>query len=105
MRIKALRPDTLELVTQSRQLVSTSEREGLTFLSIDLDIGLTMAHSALNAGRDQCKRVRNQQTARRAYDTILHLSERLKGPVEERVHLREKLATLKQMLTKLGERF
>jgi hypothetical protein len=104
-RLKALPPDNHKLLAESRRLVSTSQRKGAEFLLLDLDVGLKFARYASNAGRDKQKKARNQRTARRAYDAILHLSRRLKTTVEENRRITEKLTILERELEQLGEHF
>jgi predicted nuclease with TOPRIM domain len=103
--MKSLQSDSRKLLAESERLVSTLQRSGADFLFLDLDIALSMAKSALSSGTGTQKRARNQKTARRAYDTILHLSHRLKMTKQERDELRKKLAAVKRELEQLGERF
>jgi len=103
--ITGARSDSRRLVAKSELLLSSLQRRGADFLFLDLDIATTMARTPLKAGRGTEKKARSQRIARRAYDTILYLSERLKMPKEDGRELREKLAALKRKLEQLGERF
>jgi len=103
--ITAAQADSRKLVAASQQLVSTLQRSGADFLFLDLDIALMMATSALTAGADTQKKARRQRIARRAYDTILYLSQRLKMTRQKGRELKEKLAVVRRTLEELGERF
>jgi hypothetical protein len=81
------------------------QRSGADFLFLDLDIALMMATSALTAGADTQKKARRQRIARRAYDTILYLSQRLKMTRQKGRELKEKLPVVRRTLEELGERF
>jgi hypothetical protein len=82
-----------------------TEQAGFTFLSTDLDLALTLARIASEAGDDVGKRARNQENARHAYDTILRLRQNLSLTDEQNGELNEKLEALKSALDALGERF
>jgi hypothetical protein len=103
--ISSPQSDSRKLVAESQRLVSTLQRSGADFLFLDLDIATTTARSALKAGGDTEKKARNHRIARRAYDTILHLSHRLKMTKQERDELKGKLASVRRTLEELGERF
>jgi hypothetical protein len=87
---------TRKLLAESERLVSTLQRNGADFLFLDLDIAFSMAKSACTAGADTQKKARQQKIARRAYNTILHLSRRLKMKKQENGELSGKLATLRR---------
>jgi hypothetical protein len=97
--------DRRKLLAESERLVSTLQRSGADFLFLDIEIALSMAKSALSAGAGTQKKARKQKIARRAYNTILHLSQRLKMTKEEDSDLKEKLATLRRTLEEVGELF
>jgi hypothetical protein len=101
----APRSDSRKLVANSELLLRSLQRSGADFLFLDLGIATMMAGTALKAGPGTEKRARSQRIARRAYDTILYLSQRLKMPKDEGSELRKKLAALKHKLEQLGERF
>jgi hypothetical protein len=75
------------------------------FLISDLEIAFTMTSLALNAHADSDKRSRNQHNARRAYDAVVRLSEKLDLTASEREQMDERLAQLKSALQELGESF
>ena len=97
--------ESRKLVANSELLLSSLQRSGADFLFLDLDIATTMARTALKAGRGTEKKARSQRIARRAYDTILYLSQRLKLTSQQGNELREKLAALKRELEQIGESF
>jgi hypothetical protein len=97
--------DSRKLLAESERLVSTLQRSGADFLFLDLDIAFSLAKSACTAGADTQKKAHKQKIARRAYDTILQLSRRLKMTKQENGELREKLAALRCALEELGEHF
>jgi hypothetical protein len=101
----AVQSDSRKLLAESELLLRSLQRSGADFLFIDLDIATTMARTALKAGGDTEKKARSQRIARRAYNTILYLSQRLKVTKQEGSELREKLAAVKRELEQLGEPF
>ena len=103
--VTSLRSHSRKLLAESERLVSTLQRSGADFLFLDLDIALTMAESALSAGADTQKKARKQKIARRAYDAIFDLSQRLKMTRQERSDVKEKLAAVRRTLAQLGEHF
>jgi hypothetical protein len=74
------------------------------FLKVDLETALTFTGLALNA-EDTAKRDRNQRAARKAYDTIVHLIERVTLTENEANFFEENLSRLKRELIDLGETF
>jgi hypothetical protein len=104
-RTPGLQAKIQEVRKKCEQIINTLQRNGADFLFIDLGVANEMARSASNAGRNTEKRARNRKTARRAYNTILHLSGRLKMSQEERSGVKAQLGTLKRALEELGERF
>jgi hypothetical protein len=83
---------------------SSVNKVGTDFLKLDLQTALTFAGLALQTN-DGVKRERNRRAARKAYDTILHLIERV-GIANDEAELFEKnLEQLKSDLVKLGEKF
>lgn len=81
------------------------ERTGFTFLITDIDLAMTLVGIAADAGNDPEKKARNQENARRAYDTVLRLSTSAVLSDEERTEVDEKLRQLKSSLEGIGERF
>lgn len=72
------------------------------FLKVDLETALTFTGLALNA-KDRVKRERNQRAARKAYDTILRLIDRVTLSEEEASFFEKNLSRLKRELVDLGE--
>jgi hypothetical protein len=103
--LTALHSDSRKLLDESQVLLSSLQRSGADFLFLDLDIATTMARTALKAGGYPEKKARSQRIARRAYNTILYLSQRLKMTKQQDSELRKKLAALKRELEQLGEPF
>jgi hypothetical protein len=91
--------DSRKLIAESQLLLSSLQRSGADFLFIDLDIATTMARTALKARGHTEKKARRQSIARRAYNTILYLSQRLKMTKRESSELREKVGNSK---TRIG---
>ena len=85
--------------------VSDFNANRVHFLKVDLDIALTFADIALNAGADSEKRIRNQANARKAYDNAIHLLRRLTLANVEVREVDQKLRRLKSALQELGEFF
>lgn len=78
-------------------------RNGVDFLSTDLDTALTMAEIALGARGDSEKRLRNTRNARRAYNAVLYFSKRVTLTSRKERELGEKLSRLQAALQELGE--
>lgn len=81
------------------------ERTGFTFFITDIELAMTLARIAAESEKDPEKKARNQQNARRAYDTVLRLSTSAALTDEERAEVNEKLRQLKSSLEEIGERF
>ena len=92
-------------ITRGGELVSRLENTGFTFLISDLELGLTLAQIAMGSGSNTDKIKRNQHNARRAYDTILKLAERVVLTGIQRSELNNVAARLKSRLESLGEVF
>lgn len=75
----------------------------LTFLEAEADTGITLARIALKAN-DRDKAARNLKSARKAYETLnAHLGE-LPPRTPGLAAVREKMATLRQLLHVLEEK-
>lgn len=72
------------------------------FLKLDLQTALTFTGLALHTD-DGVKKQRNRRAARKAYDTILHLIDRVTLTDREAEFFEEKLGRLKSDLIELGE--
>lgn len=81
------------------------ENTGFTFLISDLELALTLTQIAANSRSNEDKRKRNQQNARRAYDTITKLARRAVLTDIQRSELDNVAARLKSRLETLGEVF
>ena len=90
---------------QFRELQKSVHDNGVDFLHTDLDVALTMAQIAAEADRSSERRKRNVRNARKAYDTIVKLHEKVHASAAERHCLRRKLSHLRLCLEDLGERF
>jgi hypothetical protein len=78
-----------------------THRIGADFLQIDSEVALTFSGLALGA-RDEVKRNRAAQTARKAYDTIMRLRKGIDLTDTERDKLDANLRRLKIELQNLG---
>ena len=85
---------TLEPVNE---LISELNATALQFLLIDLDLGMTFMDVA-KASRIEQTIHRSHENARRALDTVLHLSQKLNLDEEERRTIDVKLTLLKARL-------
>ena len=74
----------------------------LTFMSTDLDAGLTLANIAEGASDE--KRRRNEKNARRALSTVLRMYRESKLADDERKFIKTKIAELRVVLKRLGAR-
>lgn len=84
---------------------ATEERlrqTGTDFLKIDVSTALTFAQTALETD-DPVKKKRNQASARKAYDTVLRLVEKVSLNDADASELRLGLSRLKSDLVRLGE--
>ena len=94
-----------EVLTQ--QLTTTCQQSNAInaeFLKIDVQTALTFSGLALQSDNKE-KTVRNRKNARRAYDTILHLSHRVTFTPGEEGYMQEMMSRLKNDLELLGEKF
>lgn len=79
-------------------------RTGTEFLKVDVATGLTLAKAALTTGSAE-KRERNQKSARKAYDTIVRILNKITPTEADAKELNDSLDELKANLVKLGETF
>lgn len=96
----APRPTQDEMLALEREC----NRTGSDFLKVDLATALTFAENA-RSSEDAAKRRRNLKSARKAYDTVLKLAQKVtlsNGDAEE---IKEKLGKLRSELIELGEVF
>lgn len=71
---------------------------------MDVVTGLTFAKAALDS-RDVDKKLRNQKSARKAYDTIVRMLNKITPSEADAQQLQESLQQLKNDLIQLGETF
>jgi hypothetical protein len=76
----------------------------LDFIRTDLDVALTFAQIAGQTGERE-KSIRNQLTARKGYDAVLHYVGTASLTRFDQENLTRKLALLKSALLSLGESF
>lgn len=88
-----------EEIAKSRKLGNEILKVGASFLRTELDTSLNFALAALSAPDDDARRNRNRAHARRAYDTLMRLGQRLPFPPDD-----EKFRRLKDALQLLGEK-
>ena len=81
------------------------ERTRFTFFITDIELAMTLVRIAADSEKNPEKKARNQENARRAYDTILRLSASAVLSDEQRAEVDEKLGQLKSSLQGIGERF
>ena len=79
-------------------------QSGVQFLLVDLDLAMTMMDTA-EATRLEDTKHRNHKNARTAYDSVLHLLEKLEPDAEQREAIDAKLARLKTRLEAVGQQF
>ena len=85
-----------------KRLAADANRACVDFLLIDSEVALTFCGIAL-AAKDEGKRRRTTQTARKAYDTILRLKNSACLTDAEGAKLDRTLVRLKSELQRLGE--
>ena len=85
------------------ELARDLNRKGVDFLFADLETGLAFCEIAAIVDRDKKTRQRNRGNARKAYDTVLKLSENLALTSQEKIAFDAKAAALKRALQALGE--
>ena len=92
------------MTTEKSTIASDLNQKGAEFLKIELQTGMTFASIALSEERGSDKRIRNQANARKAYETVLRLRERLESPSEATRHsIEEGLERLRRALEKLDD--
>lgn len=72
------------------------------FLRIDVETALTFSGLALETDNDD-KKQRNRKNARKAYNTILRLSQNVTFTPSEEAYMHEMMSRLKNDLALLGE--
>ena len=89
-----------QLTDTGKQLNSTN----VDFLKIDVETALTFTGLALETDNQE-KKERNRKNARKAYDTIRQLWNKVTFTPSEETFMHEKLGRLKNDLELLGEKF
>ena len=92
-------------VKRARLRLGQIKKTGATFLITDLGLAMTLTRIASGAGEDSEKRIRNQASARRAYDQVSRISHHATLTVNERQNVDAKLVKLRSALETLGEVF
>ena len=92
----------MTVLSNSVGILQSVNRAGVDFLKLDLEVGLTFSHMALET-QDSEKRARTRRAARRAYDTVLKLSEKVPLTNQDAESLARNLLRLKCDLALLGE--
>jgi len=91
-------------MTKSRQqLREDFNQNGFDFLMADLDSALAFAQRALGLNVDPEVKRRNVNNARKAFDTVGRLRERLQLDFRQQSAFDEKRTKLKNALEQLGE--
>ena len=86
------------------QTFSDLNQSGVLFLLTDLDLAMTFMDVADTSHIDETTR-RNHTNARTAYNSVLHLLEKLTPNTDERQVIDAKLAILKMRLQLAGQQF
>lgn len=79
-------------------------QNGVNFLLVDLDAAMTFMDVAQTSHVQETV-WRNHNNARKAYDTVLRLLEKLTPDAEQRQEINAKLAVLKMRLEAAGSSF
>lgn len=98
-RPPAPKPSTLDDYLATRERIN---RAGAEFLKLDVETALTFLLTARQSA-DESRRQRNRRAARRAYDTVVRLIERLKLSDEDRRTLALGLEQIRSELKSFGE--
>jgi len=94
----------MTLLAKSFEFGERLNRAQGNFLNLDAEVGLTFAGIALQT-RDSEKRERTRRVARKAYDTVLRLMNRVTFTKDDAQSLARNLLRLKYDLTMLEETF
>jgi len=95
-------PGRTNLASTGRALSSKMNRTIAEFLRVDSEIALTFSGLALASNDPESKR-RRAQTARKAYETIIHLKENIDLSDEQSDSLNATLQRLKSELQSIGQ--
>jgi len=94
-----------DAVKRARLRLGRIEKTGATFLITDLGVAMTLTRIASGAGEDSEKRIRNQASARRAYNQVSRISHHARLTDNQRQNVDDKLVELRSALETLGEVF
>ena len=83
---------------------SDLSQSGVSFLLTDLDLAMTFMDVA-DASRIEETTRRNHTNARTAYDTVVHLLEKLTPNADQRQAIDAQLTILKTRLEAIGQQF
>ena len=83
---------------------SDLNQSGVSFLLTDLDLAMTFMDVA-DASRIEETTRRNHTNARTAYDTVVHLLEKLSPNADQRQAIDAQLTILKTRLEAIGQQF
>ena len=90
-------------MNEQAKLQPELSQAGYEFLMSDLAVALTLTRIASRSAADSDKRLRNVHNARRAYDTVRKLAERVSLTGSQLQNLVEKLQAVKSALEKVGK--
>lgn len=90
------------MVSPEKSLAGQLEENLLDFLKVDLALGLTFVGAALKTSNVP-RRQRNQENARKVFDTIMQLKDRIRINRQDATEISENLDRLRAALKKLGE--
>lgn len=92
------------MLKSRQQLREDFNQNGFAFLMTDLDSALAFAQLAMRLNIDPEVKRRNLINARKAYDTVVRLREKLQLDSGQQSAFDEKRTNLKNALEQLGER-
>lgn len=101
--MREVRVNTRSLSVVPQDVAAAVNRARADFLQIDSEVALTFCRIAM-AAKDEEKRRRNTQTARKAYDTILRLRKGVDLTDAKKAKLDRSLLQLKSELQRLGQK-
>lgn len=98
------KPGTKAITSELMSSLESMKRTGTQFLKIDLETALTFVKNARGA-KDQVRRQRNIGFARKAYETVTELSQKMDLRPADADAINRTLQKLKGELAQLGEIF
>ena len=103
MAHRATRFGIEESMPQKSTIASDFNKKGAEFLKVEVETGLTFANIALSEEPGSQERIKNQSNARKAYQTVLRLRDRVEKPEATSRSIQNGLDQLRSALIKLGE--